>query len=72
MTPNQIPPQITEFGVDMSPSAIMARLEMVGQLNELCRFLGSGIFVPNRDENAADGVDSGKASVVAESGPSNH
>jgi hypothetical protein len=28
--------------VDMSPAAIMQRLEMVGQLNDLCRFLQTG------------------------------
>ena len=40
-----MPPKL-EPCVDMSPQAIMARLEMVGQLNELCRFLASGKLVP--------------------------
>ena len=28
--------------VDMSPAAIMQRLQLVGQLNDLCRFLQTG------------------------------
>ncbi len=28
--------------VDMSPAAIMARLRLVGELNDLCRFLQTG------------------------------
>lgn len=42
MTPIQTPPGMSESAVDMSPEAIMSRLEMIGQLNELCRFLASG------------------------------
>ena len=28
--------------VDMTPAAIMQRLQLVGQLNDLCRFLQTG------------------------------
>ena len=38
-----------EPSVDMSPQAITARLQMVGQLNELCRFLGAGKLLPRTD-----------------------
>ena len=37
MTPIQTPPGMSESAVDMSPEAIMSRLEMIGQLNEYCR-----------------------------------
>jgi hypothetical protein len=50
MTPIQTPPGMSESAVDMSPEAIMSRLEMIGQLNELCRFLASGTILP-RQEN---------------------
>lgn len=46
MTPIQTPPGMSESAVDMSPEAIMSRLEMIGQLNELCRFLASGTILP--------------------------
>lgn len=46
----QTMPPKTEPWVDMSPQAITARLEMVSQLNELCRFLASGKLVPRADQ----------------------
>jgi hypothetical protein len=50
MTPIQTPPGMSESAVDMSPDAIMSRLEMIGQLNDLCHFLAAGTILP-RDEN---------------------
>jgi hypothetical protein len=38
MSPEEGRRQETE-PVDMSPAAIMQRLQLVGQLNDLCRFL---------------------------------
>lgn len=42
MIPIQTPPGVSESAVDMSPEAVMSRLEMIGQLNDLCHFLASG------------------------------
>ena len=55
---------------DMSGEAILNRLEMVGALNDLCRFLGnSELSSTARGQTAARKLP--EASVVAESGPSN-
>ena len=42
----RLQPLVPESPVNMSPEAVMARLVMVGQLNELCRFLATGKIVP--------------------------
>ncbi len=49
MIPIPTPPGMSESAVDMSPEAVMSRLEMIGQLNDLCHFLASGTILP-RDE----------------------
>ena len=41
MSPEEVRRQGAE-PVDMSPAAIMQRLQLVGQLNDLCRFLQTG------------------------------
>ncbi|GEM_PF-1439025 len=49
MSPDE--PQLEAAGrVNMSPEAILQRLQLVGQLNELCRFLQTGQRLVRQNE----------------------
>ena len=51
--------------VDMSPAAIMQRLQLVGQLNDLCRFLQTG----QRSMQTSERLSRQQPEVVAEPSP---
>jgi len=51
--------------VDMSPAAIMQRLQLVGQLNDLCRFLQTG----QRPMQTSEPLSRQQPEVVAEPSP---
>ena len=68
MTPIQAPPGMSESAVDMSPEAIMSRLEMIGQLNELCHFLASGKIL-SRAENIEPHDKSVSSRTIANQSP---
>ncbi len=64
MSPEEGRPQ-EAAPVDMSPAAIMQRLQLVGQLNDLCRFLQTG----QRPVRQFEPSSSQQPEVVAEPSP---
>ncbi|MFO1000657.1 MAG: hypothetical protein U0936_09970 [Planctomycetaceae bacterium] len=64
MSPEEGRPQ-EAAQADMSPAAIIQRLQLVGQLNDLCRFLQSG----QRPVRQVDPSTQQKLEVVAEPSP---
>lgn len=68
MTLIQTPPGMSESAVDMSPDAVMSRLEMIGQLNDLCRFLASGKIL-SRAENTELHDKSASSATIANQTP---
>ena len=50
MDSDQFPPDSN--GIDMSGEAVLRRLKMVGELNELCWFLGSSELAKKAAEQA--------------------